>query len=136
MSPVRAALVVGTLALALSACTRPERPVDTGRAAYMEHCSSCHGKTARGDGPMAVLVTTGVPDLRQLAERIGGEFPKAYVIEIVTRISDLHDGIMAMPDFGALLGASPTVYTAPDGEQIQTYAVIVAIADYLESVQD
>ena len=84
---------------------------------------------------MAVFVNTGVPDLRQLSQR-SGEFPRTYVVEVITKISEFHDDISAMPDFGTLFGASPTVYTAPDGEQIQTDALILAIVDYLETVQD
>lgn len=128
------ALAAGTLGIV--ACTQAPKTVGVGRAAYMENCSSCHGAKARGDGPMAVFVTTGVPDLRQLSQRNGGVFPRTHVVEIVTRISDLHEGVVAMPDFGALLEASPTVYTSPEGDRIQTDATILAIADYLESVQD
>jgi len=85
---------------------------------------------------MAVLVGTGVPDLRQLSWQNGGDFPRAHVVRVVTRISDQHADVVAMPDFGDLIDGSATTYTAPDGEKIKTDATILAIADYLESVQD
>lgn len=128
--------VAALTVLGLAGCTAPSQPVSVGRAAFTENCSSCHGAQGRGDGPMSVFVSTGVPNLRQLRQRSGGEFPKTYVIEVVTRISDLHDDIVAMPDFGTLLGASPTVYMAADGQRIKTDSTILAIVDYLESVQD
>ncbi len=127
-----AAAVVATLAAAGCVAT----PVQVGRAAYQDNCASCHGARATGDGPMAVFVAGGVPNLRQLSLKNGGSFPEAHVVQVVTRVSDLHANIVAMPDFGALLDASPTIYTAPDGEQIRTDATVLAIADYLRSVQN
>lgn len=85
---------------------------------------------------MSAFVPAGVPNLRQLSQRNGGEFPKTRVVEVVTRISDRQHGIVAMPDFGALLAGSPTVYTAPDGTRIRTDNTILAIAAYLESIQE
>jgi len=130
----RSGLVAG-LAL-VAACSPPNRSAEVGRAAFQDNCTACHGAWAQGDGPMAVLVPTGVPNLRQLSARNGGEFPKTHVVEVVTKISDRQHGIVAMPDFGALLGASPTVYTAPDGTRIKTGTTILAIAAYLETIQD
>ena len=130
----RSGLAAG-LALA-AACTAPDRAAEVGRAAFQDNCTSCHGARAQGDGPMSVFVPTGVPNLRQLSARNGGEFPKAHVVKVVNRISDVQHGIVAMPDFGALLGASPTVYTAPDGTRIKTDTTILAIAAYLETLQN
>ena len=136
MAGMHAGRLLLIAAFGLSACAEGRPPANVGRAAFQEHCSSCHGAEARGDGPMAVFVTTGVPDLRQLRKRSGGEFPRSHLVKVVTRISDLHDGVVAMPDFGALLGASPIVYTTAGGERIKTDATILAIADYLERIQD
>jgi mono/diheme cytochrome c family protein len=127
--------LAAVLALA-AACTPQEPAAEVGRAAFQNNCTSCHGARAQGDGPLSVFVPTGVPNLRHLSLRNGGEFPKTRVIEVVTRISDLQHGIVAMPDFGALLGASPTVYTAPDGTRMETDNTILAIAAYLETIQD
>ncbi|MDJ0631517.1 MAG: cytochrome c [Rhodobacter sp.] len=127
-------LAAGLGLLAAAGCVAT--PVQVGRAAYQDNCSACHGARGTGDGTMAVFVSGGVPNLRGLAARNGGDFPEAHVVRVITRVSDLHEGIVAMPDFGALLDASPTVYTAPDGERIRTDATVLAIADYLESIQD
>ncbi len=122
--------------LVLAACGLVEPRVETGRAAYMDHCSACHGRQARGDGTMAVFVSSGVPDLRQLSAANGGAFPRAHVVRTITRISDRHEGIAPMPDFGALLNARPRTFVTPQGERIRTDAVILAVADYLEQIQD
>lgn len=131
---MRFASVLGLLAVA--ACVAAPKPVEVGRGAYQENCATCHGESAAGDGRMAVFVRGGVPSLRQLSKNNGGTFPDAHVVRVITKVSDLHDGIVAMPDFGALLDASPTVFTAPNGERIETDATVLAIVDYLKTVQD
>lgn len=119
-------------ALALAACA-PR--VDVGRAAYAEHCAGCHGVTGQGDGTVAGLVPGGVPDLTGLSERAGGNFPRAAVIASVDRISLKHERIVAMPDFGTLLEGPRVGYYVPRGEWTKTSATVVAIADYLETLQ-
>ncbi len=46
-----------------------------GRAAFTLYCSSCHGKTAKGDGPVASSLKTAPTDLTQLSISNGGRFP-------------------------------------------------------------
>jgi mono/diheme cytochrome c family protein len=46
---------------------------------YQVFCSSCHGLTGLGDGPVEPLFRGGVPDLAHLAARNGGEFPREKV---------------------------------------------------------
>jgi mono/diheme cytochrome c family protein len=46
-----------------------------GRAAYTLYCSSCHGKTGRGDGPVASTLKVPPADLTHLAQAHGGKFP-------------------------------------------------------------
>ena len=133
---VRALAWLGTgLLLAGCIADRPT-PVEAGRSAFAAYCVDCHGSAARGDGPMAVFVTGGVPNLRELSLRNGGAFPKTRVIKVITRISDLHEDLVAMPDFGTLLQAEPGLYVTEKGEMIQTDATILAIVDYLQSIQE
>lgn len=46
-----------------------------GRASFNLYCSSCHGKSAKGDGPVAYSLKTAPTDLTQLAATNGGKFP-------------------------------------------------------------
>ncbi len=85
---------------------------------------------------MAPLLTTGVPNLRVLADRNGGVFPRDHVIRVVTRASDFHPDIAPMPDFGVLLAAPDAVHVTAEGEAIATNTDILAIADYLATLQD
>lgn len=72
-----------TLAIALIVAVWPllaaaeEEPGNAarGRASFTLYCSSCHGKTAQGDGPVASSLKTPPADLTQLALSNGGKFP-------------------------------------------------------------
>lgn len=50
-----------------------------GRAAFNLYCSSCHGKTAKGDGPVASTLKVSPGDLTRLAGKHGGKFPADWV---------------------------------------------------------
>lgn len=73
-----------TLAIVLIAAAWPmfiaaeEEPGNAarGRAAFNLYCSSCHGKTAKGDGPVAYSLKVSPTDLTQLSASNGGRFPK------------------------------------------------------------
>ncbi len=111
-------------------------PVDVGRAAYLGHCTDCHGTGARGDGTLSALFSNGVPDLTLLAANNGGTFPEAYVLRAIGTPSAVHGGVTAMPDFARLLSGAPATHTAPDGTVIATTDTVLALTAYLRSVQD
>jgi len=50
---------------------------------YQAYCAVCHGKTAKGDGPMAKALKTAPPNLTGLAMRNGGKFPRMRVEKIL-----------------------------------------------------
>jgi mono/diheme cytochrome c family protein len=52
----------------------PEK-ASLGAASYRTYCASCHGQTARGDGPMADRLRYAPADLTRIAQRNGGRFP-------------------------------------------------------------
>lgn len=68
MSTLRTAVVLTLLcsplhmAAASDAAPRPS-PEERGKAHYEKLCISCHGDTARGDGPAAAALVKPVPDL-------------------------------------------------------------------------
>jgi hypothetical protein len=67
----------------------PERPeydltaASAGAAAFKTYCSSCHGPTGRGDGPLAESLRYAPPDLTRLAQRNRGRFSFEDVHRIV-----------------------------------------------------
>lgn len=73
--------VLGVLMAGCSAT--PEEPAFDGGNLYLGYCAACHGAAGAGDGPMAAELTAGVPDLRTLARRNGGEYPADLVSSII-----------------------------------------------------
>lgn len=54
-----------------------------GRAAFNLYCSSCHGKTGQGDGPLASSLKVAPTDLTRLTTVHGGNFPAKRVYEAI-----------------------------------------------------
>ena len=64
-----------------------------GRASFNLYCSSCHGKSAKGDGPVAATLKTAPTDLTQLSLSNGGRFPADQTYAYI-------DGREAVPAHG------------------------------------
>ncbi|HMN46362.1 MAG TPA: cytochrome c [Povalibacter sp.] len=101
---------------------------------YERLCSSCHGDMARGDGPVAPLIKTGVPDLTLLARRDGGEFPTEDVRRAIDGRWDRHaHGARDMPVWGWQLFDMSSQNA--QGERAQVDSMIDRLVNYLQSVQ-
>jgi mono/diheme cytochrome c family protein len=131
-----AALAAALAAAAPAGAEEPPTGPEAGRAVFLEACAGCHGAGARGDGPTAALLTVDVPDLTRFAARNGG----AYDIGRVIRTVDGRVGLAAhggpMPMFGGLLTGPSAVVDGPDGTPLTTTAPILAVARWLETVQE
>jgi mono/diheme cytochrome c family protein len=75
----------GGLALAAPVQQTAEAPLgyETGDALFKTYCASCHGKAAKGDGPISQHLRTAPPDLTLLARRAGGKFDAEKVYRII-----------------------------------------------------
>jgi mono/diheme cytochrome c family protein len=51
---------------------------------YQAYCAVCHGKSAKGDGPMARVLKVPPPDLTHIAMRNGGRFPRQRVEQVLS----------------------------------------------------
>jgi mono/diheme cytochrome c family protein len=56
----------------------------SGSDLYQAYCAVCHGKTAKGNGPMERNLRVAPPDLTRIAKRNGGSFPKQRVEQILS----------------------------------------------------
>ena len=108
---------------------------DEGKVLFMDHCATCHGTSARGDGPMAAVLSVEPPDLTELADRNSGAFPTDYVVRRVDGREEVlaHGG--PMPVFGMILEGESGVVDAPDGSPIFTTAAIVDLTEWLRTIQ-
>ena len=125
--------------LTLGACVTQRvdtRPVEqlSGVELYERLCSSCHGAQAQGNGPVAALIKSGVPDLTRLALRDGGEFPAPDVLRTIDgRFDRPAHGARDMPVWGWQLYNS----TSSDDptQRARVDAMLGRLVDYLRSVQ-
>ena len=105
----------------------------TGKDLFNKFCASCHGTSARGDGPIAKSLRTRPANLTTIARRYGGTFPTKRIEEIVDgRVQVIAHGPSAMPVWGEEFTRSEA--GNPDAER-DTAQVIHKIVEYLKSIQ-
>ncbi len=122
--------------LAMVACAPEEMPQPAdGRALFMQYCSACHGENARGDGPMARAMAKAPKDLTLIALRHGGEFPRAKVLSTIDGYAKSDLAGPSMPEFGELLEGDLIPLDTGDGKMTPTPRKMVALVEYLDSVQ-
>jgi mono/diheme cytochrome c family protein len=124
-----------TLLAIFLASTASAQDVAQGRDVFQNHCAACHGTGARGDGPMADVLSVVPADLTALAASNGGEFPTARVVRRVDGQREVlaHGG--PMPLWGMILDGPSSVIVAPDGAEIVAPEAIVDVAAWLATVQ-
>ena len=128
-----AGLAVTGFAVLVSALATPasydKEASAKGRITYERYCVSCHGKTARGDGPLAKDLRVSVPDLTLVAKRAGGTYPSDRVFGIISRGSLVRGhGTDDMPAWGS-------AFNRTDGTEAAVDEAIRNLVTYLGSVQ-
>lgn len=131
-------LVSAMLTLIMAGCVDQPKvlgtDVDTGRMLFASNCAACHGSDGKGAGPEALGLGAPPPDLTILALQNRGRFPRAYVIEIVAGKVGPDHPTAAMPEFWtAELGR--LVQVTSDGKVLTVPAGLLAVTNYLESIQ-
>lgn len=110
---------------------------DIGAELYNEYCATCHGASAKGDGPMTDLLTTEVPDLTQLAANTeDGEYPMLNVIHIIDGRTGVRGHGGAMPTFGNIFSIETVEEMGIYGSVLETRGRLLSLALYLESIQE
>ncbi|MCB2129491.1 MAG: cytochrome c [Rhodobacteraceae bacterium] len=113
----------------------PERQ-GSGRALFETYCVSCHGPQGKGDGPAAGGLGKRPADLTGIAARNGGTFPMVRVMSAIDGYSRRNDRTSMMPELGIALQEGPlAVFDAGDGHPTPTPAKLIALAEYLRSIQ-
>jgi mono/diheme cytochrome c family protein len=120
------------LSLFCSPAFATEYAARSGQELYVKFCASCHGATARGDGPIAKSLKTTPADLTLIAQRYG-QFPTKRIEEVVDgRVKVDEHGPSAMPVWGE-------EFTRAEAGQAEaerdTATVIHKIVEYLKSLQ-
>ena len=121
-------LVTGLILSAQTAMAGPQAQyVEKGRKLFNQYCATCHGATAKGEGPVAAALKVGPPDLTAI-QQAGEKFP---FYRVQTKIDGEKEvtahGPSKMPVWG-------TVFKRTSGE-LQRHADVYALVKYIESIQ-
>jgi mono/diheme cytochrome c family protein len=69
--------------LSVTASSWAQTSVGLGRADYRDNCASCHGVSAKGDGPLRSFLVKQPSDLTTISQRNGGKFPQELMWEVI-----------------------------------------------------
>jgi len=114
-----------------------------GEMEYLSNCASCHGKDAKGDGPVAEVLTVKPTDLTMIAKKTDGKFPQEHVYKVIDgRYMIRPHGIRMMPVWGhrfTLMEREAVDAIAYPPHELDTQALvfgrIISLVGYLESIQ-
>lgn len=96
------------------------------------NCAVCHGTDGKGNGPppVASSFTGSPPDLTALAQRDNGEFPEAYVADVLRNGVKMRDHSPAeMPVWGTIF------QSMAKSDETQVKLRITNLTNYLKSIQ-
>jgi len=137
-------LCIGTAVLAAGLVAAPlfgyAQGADIGKQEYLNKCASCHGRDAKGDGPVAASLKQKVPNLTVLATNSGGVFPFARIYDVIDgREAVAVHGPRDMPVWGNEYweeGAAASYGNAAP-QELSSYARgrVVALIGYIYALQ-
>ena len=100
-----------------------------GKNLYRSYCSSCHGQDAKGDGPLAEVLTVKPTDLTLMTASHDGVFPTERTFQVIDGRKPVRGhGTADMPAWGDAFQAISTT-------EEEVKAKIGQLVDYLKSIQ-
>jgi mono/diheme cytochrome c family protein len=139
-------LIIASLTVGFAAATQAE-DFDIGKSEFQSSCASCHGRDARGKGPVGDQLRIPPPDLTTLAKNNNGVFPTNAVYEIINGLKTIPShGTREMPIWGERFNpivnlphdVDPSYWKMAGPEQSPEIVVrrrILAVIDYLSRIQ-
>ena len=120
-----------------------EDQLKLGEMEYLSNCGSCHGRDAKGGGPIAAVLTAKPSDLTMISKQFNGEFPKERIYKIIDGRDMINPhGNSLMPVWGHRFtvmehkAADAIAYLPHDVEtQALVFGRIISLVGYLESIQ-
>ncbi len=132
---MRPLALIATLLMAATSASAQD--AGAGAAEYATHCATCHGLSAKGDGPMASVLLVQPADLTTLAARNDGEFPLVRVIMRIDGRDPLVSHGSPMPVYGDYFEGPFDVSTkAPSGQPILTSRPVLDLVMFLRTLQE
>jgi mono/diheme cytochrome c family protein len=132
---VFAFLLIAVWQFPVSMCAAQESVVlANGKSEYENHCATCHGVSATGNGAMAAFLTLKPADLTQISQKNGGEFPFWRIFRVIDGREDvMAHGSRRMPVWGSefLLEEG-----GQEANEDRVLGRILALVYYLQSIQE
>ena len=117
--------------LVTTAAAQEYRATATGAEVYRTYCASCHGVTARGDGPVASEMIRKPSNLTEMAKRNGGLFPSELVFRTIDGRQPVRGhGGPDMPVWGDVF-----IRSRDAGDAERAKAMIQSLVEFLDSIQ-
>ena len=126
-----AAISAGGAGAAAADQVRPPNNASLGADLFRMYCASCHGTTARGDGPLAASMRRTPPNLTEIAKRHKGAYPGELIYKII-------DGRERVPGHGGTdmpVWGDAFTRTSDTSDANSVRYLIQALVDYLETIQ-
>lgn len=100
----RGNMLIALFMVTSCALTASAQDPDYGATLYRQYCASCHGEHAKGNGPLASVLTVTPTDLRTITARHQGDFPRDLLGRIIggDEVIAAH-GTRVMPIWGERL---------------------------------
>ncbi|MBC7283111.1 MAG: cytochrome c [Hoeflea sp.] len=109
-----------------------------GQQLFADTCVACHGTEGKGDGPITQYLNVPPADLTVISKNNDGEFPFLKIYQIVdgrTGVRGHGNAAGAMPIWGERFSREIDTGNVPFGAELYARARLIAIVDYIESIQ-
>lgn len=108
----------------------PHTSPTSAKEMFKAYCASCHGDSAKGNGPAAPALKTRPSDLTMLAKRNAGKFPTDRVLSVLRGQAMLAaHGSQEMPVWG------PVFWRMSQGHDSEVQLRVSNLTRYLQSLQ-
>ena len=108
----------------------PATTAASGKEMFKSYCASCHGQSAKGDGPAAAALKSAPADLTLLTKSNSGKFPSERVMSILRgQATVTAHGNRDMPVWG------PVFWHISQGHESEVQQRIVNLTRYIETLQ-
>ena len=131
---MRGAVVAVVAGLILVGCVPKGKETLDPKQDFSDYCAACHGASGKGDGVAAAGLKKKPADLTVLSAKNHGDFPTTRVMAQIWGYAGAK-GQGVMPDFAPLMAGEMVPYDGGDGIQTPTPVRLVALAEYLKTLQ-
>lgn len=107
----------------------------SGPVYYAENCAACHGPTGEGDGQLAEFLSAPPSNLTTLSADNGGVFPRIEVMSAIDGYARGAHFAPEMPEFGSGDLGQTVIVETEEGIGTPIPEGLIALADYLETLQ-